>query len=234
MADETLENKRIDQLPQSAGVTPGSFLAMWNGELARTERIETSVFVNESSTQNFEWLSDTAYLEDDVVTRGGVWYQALADNTNIIPGTDPGTWLAIPKSSSGLVPWAAGVYTDEKVFVMYDANQDDSDPNWSLYALKNPPVRPYVSVDFPAELLAGDWVIAAGGGQSDARGDWADDTDLPDTGDNGTGPGGAPARGNRWRLTAGIGIYGIGTIAEAAVTSPGQDLTNWIFYAVQP
>jgi hypothetical protein len=68
-----------------------------------------------------------------------------------------------------------------------------------------------------------------------ARGDWAGTTALPATG--GTLTSGAPQQGNRWRLTGtlsiGGNIYQPGTMIEAAVDTPGQTLTNWIFYAVQ-
>ena len=70
-----------------------------------------------------------------------------------------------------------------------------------------------------------------------ARGDWAGTTTLPDEGNNGTLADGVPAAGNRWRLTAtlaiGGNVYAPGTVIEAAIDTPGQTLTNWIFYAVQ-
>lgn len=68
-----------------------------------------------------------------------------------------------------------------------------------------------------------------------ARGDWAGTTTLPSAG--GTFTGGAPALGNRWRLTnqlaIGGNVYPAKTIIEAAVDNPGQTIANWIFYAVQ-
>lgn len=67
------------------------------------------------------------------------------------------------------------------------------------------------------------------------RGDYSGTTTLPSTG--GTFTGGAPAIGNRWRITAGITIGGNfippGTIAEAAIDSPGQTLANWNFILTQ-
>lgn len=68
-----------------------------------------------------------------------------------------------------------------------------------------------------------------------ARGDWAGTTALPTTG--GTYTAGAPAQGNRWRLTntlsIGGNVYAPGTVIEAATDGPGQTIANWIFYATQ-
>jgi hypothetical protein len=39
-----------------------------------------------------EWESGDAYEQDDVVSFGGSLYIALADNSDVEPGTDPDTW----------------------------------------------------------------------------------------------------------------------------------------------
>lgn len=69
------------------------------------------------------------------------------------------------------------------------------------------------------------------------RGDWAGTTAFPSTGGRFTG--GAPMRGDRWRLTAVLVVsgsaYDIGTVVEAAVNNAGAStLSDWIKYAVQP
>ena len=68
------------------------------------------------------------------------------------------------------------------------------------------------------------------------RGDYAGTNSFPTSGGRYTG--GAPMRGDRWRLTdtltiGGTDIYSPGTIIEAAIDSPGQTTGNWIKYAVQ-
>jgi hypothetical protein len=151
MADETLENKRIDQLPQSAGVTPGSYLPMWNAATGRTERIETDYFVNASSSQTFEWQSDTNYAEDEVVTFNALWYQALDANINIVPGTDEAIWLPIPRSPAGFVFWQAGAFVEDECHVLRNL-----DGYVQLFRLANG-ARPFVSTDFEVEYCAGDW-----------------------------------------------------------------------------
>lgn len=69
------------------------------------------------------------------------------------------------------------------------------------------------------------------------RGDWAGTTAFPSTGGRFTG--GAPMRGDRWRLTAVLVVsgsaYDIGTVVEAAVNNAGAStISDWIKYAVQP
>lgn len=39
-----------------------------------------------------QWDSATAYIADDIVTYGGATWQALAANTDVVPGTDATTW----------------------------------------------------------------------------------------------------------------------------------------------
>lgn len=67
------------------------------------------------------------------------------------------------------------------------------------------------------------------------RGDYGGTTTLPTTG--GGGVGGLPVAGDRWRLTntlvVGGNVYAAGTVIEAAANTPGQTLTNWIFYSTQ-
>lgn len=152
MAEE-LQNARIDQLPQSAGPKPGFFLAMRNMELGITQRIEVDYFLTSSSTQNFEWITDHEYAVNDVVTRSGRWWQSLQINENVVPGTDPLTWVEIPRSPSGFVYWQAGAFVEDENFVMYEIAGVTY-----IYRLDNA-TRPYISTDFEAELLAGDWEL---------------------------------------------------------------------------
>lgn len=150
----SLPNARIDQLPQNSAIPPVGYIAMRNMTTGVTERVEIHSLIQEEVSSNFEWVSDNdpGYQTDDVVTRSGNWYQSLIDdNLNIPPETDPASWDLIPKSASGFVLWAAGVYPQDDVFVLKEVSN-------TLYVFKLASVtRPYVSADFDAELLAGDW-----------------------------------------------------------------------------
>lgn len=168
MAIDALPNARIPELPPSAGPQSGFLLAMYNPLKNLTENVKVDFFTPGLTSQNFEWMSDMPYLDDEVVTRKGGWYQALSDvPENVEPGEDGGLyWQSINKSQSGFVFWQAGVFSETSVFVLYDVNQNPLDPNIQMFWLKDT-TRPYVSVDIEAEILADDWeqlfVSATGG-----------------------------------------------------------------------
>lgn len=92
-----------------------------------------------------------------------------------------------------------------------------------------------VSHDGDAEKMTPAQLADAAGVVNHYRGDYAGTTTMPTTG--GTFTGGVPAAGNEWRLTAqlviGGNVYPAGTIIKAAINTPGQTLTNWIFLAIQ-
>jgi len=160
-----LLNKRIPGLDPSSGITLGMLLAVYNPTNDKTEKISVSEFTTSVSTQNFEWLTDTAYNEDDVVTRSGKWWQAQqAVSANIAPGTDVAYWAEISKSPSGFVFWQAGVFTEDEVFVLYEIAGITY-----IFRLDNA-TRPFVSTDFEDEFASGDWEaiggITVGGGGS--------------------------------------------------------------------
>lgn len=103
----------------------------------------------------------------------------------------------------------------------------------------------YVEARTPVNSAVGITIPLSQGGNSGSigedllnpnRGDYAGTTSFPTTGGRYTG--GAPMRGDRWRLTAvltigGTDVYDVGTIIEAATNAPGQTTANWIKYAVQ-
>jgi len=144
-------NKRIDQLHPSAGPILGGLLAMFNPDNGKTEKIGVEFFSN-VQTSNYDWLSDTEYLENDARIHGGKWWKALQDvEANVIPGSDPAMWEEVNKGSSGGKKWVAGVYPELNVYVV-----NDLEGRHKNYALVNE-TRPFISSDFEAELLAGDW-----------------------------------------------------------------------------
>lgn len=152
---DALGNLRIDQLPQNSAIPAVGYIAMRNMTTGLTERVEIHTLIQEEVTQNFEWVSDNdpGYDEDEVVTYEGSWWQSLQDNNlNIPPGSDPAYWLEVPKSSSGLVFWVAGIFPQDQAFVLYRINGTI----W-LFELDEAEARPFVSSDFLAELAAGKW-----------------------------------------------------------------------------
>lgn len=170
-----LKNARIKELPASAGPKAGYLLAMFNLDNDTTEKVPVDFFMSSGTSGDFEWLSETAYSEDQVVTYGGKWWQAQqAVPENILPGTDALYWVEISKSPSGLVMWQAGVYTEDEVFVVYELAGLKT-----LYYLADP-ARPYVSSDFETELTAGDWEAIGGdstGVVESVTGDGVNNTD---------------------------------------------------------
>lgn len=166
-----LKNARIKELPPSAGPKAGYLLAMFNLDKDLTESVPVDFFMSSGTSQNFEWVPNTAYPDNSVVTYGGTWWQAqqdISDTDNIIPGSDPAYWVAIPKSPSGLVMWKAGVFTEDEVFVVAEVLGVKT-----LFYLADP-TRPYVSADFDAEYAAGDWepigAVPSGGGSGNIDG----------------------------------------------------------------
>jgi hypothetical protein len=153
MADEILLNQRIDQLDLGEPKV-GDYGIFRDMNAAKTKRYLIPIG---KTTQNFEWISDNnpGYALNDVVTYGGNWYQSLiADNLNIVPGTDPTKWQLVSKSVSGDW-WKAGTYSEDKPWVLSDY---DGKPKILVLASA---VRPYVSSDIEAETAAGDWVAAS-------------------------------------------------------------------------
>lgn len=147
-----LVNARYDQLPPNGSFTGEDLVSIWNFITGVCESVkikDLAAFGN--ITQNFEWVSPHAYLADEVVTRGGNWYQALVNNNGVTPGTDPTIWALITKSSSGLVMWSAGVFPQDIVFVL-----SDHKGYIDLYQLVDTD-RPFVSSDIESEELNEQW-----------------------------------------------------------------------------
>lgn len=235
-----LSNARIDQLPQNSVLKGNYYFPIRNMDNSITERVLVSAIIPSSAMGNFEWITDQPYLDEQVVTWQGEWYQANgAILANVIPGVDA-SWVLISQSPSGFVFWQAGVYPQDDVFVLKDMSLT-SDPNIQMFWLKDT-TRPYISSDFDAELAAGDWeqlfVSAAPASSNTIKdmGNYNAATNLlPDTGTAvGSGAGGAISKGDEFTFSAAGTIdgelYPLGTIARAKVNIPGQTLTNWRLY----
>jgi len=147
-----LENARIDQLPEGTPAL-GDFLVFRDMVNGVTKRTLVDQFIPSDTTADYEWLpdNDPGYQTDEVVTYAGKWWQSLIDdNLNIVPGTDPTSWVEISKSTN-LGFWTAGLYTEDEVAVLKTIAG-------ITYMFVLDAAKPYVSADFDAELAAGDWV----------------------------------------------------------------------------
>ena len=161
-----LENARIDQLPLNAALKAGYWGVLRNMDNGVTERFDIGEVLTSTTSGNFEY-DGGAYDELEAVTWKGQWYQAIQDvPAGIVPGTNALYWNLITKSNSGLTFWKAGVFPQDEVFVLYDVNENPSDPLVKFFWLRNG-TRPFVSSDFLDELANGDWeevfVSAIGG-----------------------------------------------------------------------
>lgn len=153
---EQLLNARVNELPPSAGPQPQFLLAMFNTLNNTLERIPVSYFTSNKTTNNFEYASDTEYLEDAVVTYGGRWWQAqqdMTDTDNIVPGSNPLFWIEISVSPSGFVLYQPGTYVDDNVFVIGQY----LGVTYIFQLLDT--ARPYSSTNLVTEFIAGKWGI---------------------------------------------------------------------------
>lgn len=154
-----LPNANISNLPLYSSIKPGFWLAMDDMNRVETVRLDIKELLASPISQNFEWVTDNdpGYQLNDVVTYGGKWWQSLVnDNLNNTPGVDDAIWHELPKSASGFVPWAPGVYPQDLPFVYVNLGTLDN-PIVKMYVLASP-VRPYVSTDIVVEVAAGDWI----------------------------------------------------------------------------
>lgn len=153
-----LPNGTIDQQPTAPQLEATGFFIYRSVDRGRTERVPTEQVVPSVTSGNFEWLTDTTYNINDVVTYASQWWQAQqAVPENIIPGTDVAYWVAIPRSASGFVFWSAGVYTDDEVLVLRAI-----DNLVQLFRLVDA-ARPYVSASLEQEFVDGDWDLMSEG-----------------------------------------------------------------------
>lgn len=153
-----LPNARIDQLPLGEP-TPGDYLVYRDEVNGVTKRCYVDPFLlSPTDTNNFEWDSvaaaDGDYDINDVVTRGGNWYQSTINNNMTVPGADPADtdWTLLTRRSNWSL-WEAGLYIETTVVVLKVVGSSTY-----IYELIDA-TRPYISADFDAEVTAGDWEL---------------------------------------------------------------------------
>jgi hypothetical protein len=176
-----LPSAPIDQFDEATTVQPEDWAVIFQVASGKTLKTRSSNFGIDSPSSNYNWSSTFDYPVDDIVEYQGKLYKSLqTPNLAQVPTASGSLYweLVVKATSSSLAVWAPGTYIEEKVFVMYDTNQDDAAPAWGLYALKNPPTRPFISVDFPAELAAGNWSPASSSNFASLSGDPYDNVAL--------------------------------------------------------
>lgn len=144
--------KRIPQLPAGANAQPGWKIAVWDDSTNTTKQVDVQEFINNQASSSYDWTDTTTYNTNEVAFYNNkLWASLINGNINNVPQAGPNWVEVVGQSSAGLANWAAGAYTSDEVFVVYD----DGSGNL-MYELINAQ-RPFNSTDIDAEILAGDW-----------------------------------------------------------------------------
>jgi hypothetical protein len=157
-------NPEIPNLPPSGAPQNGMLLVVYNPVTGLAEKMLIDFFVP-AATQDFTYNPEFVYGLNAFVTFGGFGYTSdSADNQGNEPSAGSAFWTQINLSASGLVYWAAGAFTQEKVVLLNDISGVTE-----FYELINTD-RPFISSDFAAELAGGDWRQMTGIGGADTFG----------------------------------------------------------------
>lgn len=163
---------RIDELPFGIPAV-GDFIPFFDRRNGITKRLDATIFNPTAFPvpgQNFEWIYNRMQVDgvtpfhynlNDVVTRGGNWYQSLIANNTSAPGSSD-TWLLLTKGYSSDF-WKPAIYTDEKVWVF-----SNHSGTYSIYILVDP-ARPFISTNIETETNAGKWIAISGGGSGSSE-----------------------------------------------------------------
>lgn len=146
-----LTNASFDQLDPGIPKS-GDILAFKDMAANKTKRFYFDELMV-STANNFEWVSDNnpGYALNAIVTYGAkIWQSKIANNLNIVPGTDASKWELLTKAVNW-ARWAAGAFLDTDVFVIRLI--DGEDHIVQLVSV----TRPYNSTNFDTEYAAGDW-----------------------------------------------------------------------------
>lgn len=132
----------------------GDQFAIVEQATGQTKRINVKYFFAAQPSTNYKWVSTFDYPVDAIVEHAGAWYRSLqTPNLGQNPATQPLFWEEIPKSASGFVFWAAGVFTGAEVFVLRILDQFVQ-----IFRLVSA-TRPYLSSNFESEYASGDWEL---------------------------------------------------------------------------
>lgn len=154
MAEE-LPNSDIPGLP-GPYLDPkiGDYIIVYDTTEGVTKKSPVEIFFPAGPSTNYKWVSNFNYDEDAIVEHEGKWWISLHDNNLGNIPTEGADWSEVVKSSSGLVLYTPGIFTQDPAIVL----SDHEGGNLALYWLANP-TRPYNSTDIAAEQIAGDWKL---------------------------------------------------------------------------
>jgi len=132
----------------------GDYLPIVEVASGKTLKIKAQYFGQSAPSTSYKWIPSFDYPVDAIVEHEGKWYKSLqTPNLGKNPNLEPTYWELQTKAAAGFVFWEPGVYTGEPVFVLYEIAPGDI----QIFYLQDP-TRPYLSEDFEAELIAGDWM----------------------------------------------------------------------------
>jgi hypothetical protein len=158
MPDNLLPDSDIPGLPGPyTNPKAGDFLAIYDAQNAVTKKIDISYLLPAAPSSNYKWIPGYTYALNVIVEYAGLWYKSLqAGNIGHLP-TEAGSlfWEEVEQSAAGFVPWAAGVFTQDEVFVLYEL-----DGYTQLFKLASA-TRPYLSDDLLLEFADGDWELVS-------------------------------------------------------------------------
>ncbi len=145
-------DKRIPELPNISYTSAIMMIPIYDPITDTTYRMNYALVQPGASTNDYRWNELTDYGIGDIVTQSDkVWESIATPNIGNVPVEDGGYWEERSKSKSGFVYWAAGVYLDDQVFVLYTLGSDTF-----FYELADP-ARPFNSIDFEDELADDKW-----------------------------------------------------------------------------
>lgn len=136
----------------------GQLALLQDPNTLKTHSFLLDPFLPSGAPVDIEWVSSEAAAGDyDMSTirtyQGDIYRSEIDDNLDI-PGTSA-NWTLLNKSYS-LQMWQAGVYTDERVFVFYEFDNEGFKSTW-LFELATEVGRPVESSNFLNELENGIW-----------------------------------------------------------------------------
>lgn len=133
---------------------------IFNKDTQKTELLIPDALLGGESV-NLLWSPTGIYAENEIREFNlKLWKSLSSGNEGNAPYTGSPFWEEVSKSEAGYTPlWAAGAYLTAYAKVLKLNSEDNK---LYEYVLRAP--APFESVDFDAELTAGDWQVLGGSG----------------------------------------------------------------------